>query len=375
MSRLVLLGGGHSHVEVLRQLALRPMTDTSVHIVSDERYALYSGMLPGWVAGHYAFDACCIDLPALCRAAGARFSEARAHHIDAALQRVRLNDGSEIDYDFLSINIGAVPDTESIPGAALHGIAVKPLTAFVSAWKAMQDAARRADKPLTIAVVGAGAGGVELALAMNRKLSTMRQNHSRDPLHLFTDKTSILSEHGLRVQRKFERILGDQGIVLHRESPVTALAEGKLQYGREGILAFDYAVIATPVRGMAWLARSGLRVEQRGFIVTNAALQSSSHPTVFAAGDAAAMEGCSVPKSGVYAVRQGPILAENLRRVLAGRTLLPYRPQRSALALISTGERYAVASWNGVAVEGNWVWRWKDAIDRGFIAKYRVRAV
>jgi selenide,water dikinase len=374
MSRLVLLGGGHSHVEVLRQLAQKTMKDTAVQLVSDQRYALYSGMLPGWVAGHYAFEACCIDLPALCRAAGARFVESRADHIDAARQRVRCTNGIEIAYDVLSINVGAVPDTASIAGAALHGIAVKPLTAFITAWNKMQGHARRASQPLTIAVVGGGAGGIELALAMRQKLSLIRNNVDRDALHVFTDKPNILSDHGVRVQRKLERILETHGVQLHRESPVSALTARKLQYGRDGMLAIDYAVIATAVRGMGWLASSGLQIDRDGFVVTNAALQSLSHPVVFAAGDTATLQGCRVPKSGVYAVRQGPVLAENLRRMLEGRALLAYRPQRNALALISTGKRYAVASWNGLAAEGSWVWRWKDVIDRRFIAKYRIRS-
>lgn len=372
MSRLVLIGGGHSHVEVLRQLAKKTMKDTAVQLVSDRRYALYSGMLPGWVAGHYAFEACCIDLPALCRAAGARFVESRADHIDAARQRVRCSDGSEIAYDVLSINVGAVPDMASIIGGAVHGIAVKPLTAFIDAWKRMEDAARRASKSLTIAVVGGGAGGIELALAMRHKLSLIRNNVNRDALHVFTDKPNILGDHGARVQRKLERILETRGIQLHRESPVSALSGSALRYGRDGMLAIDYAVVATAVRGMEWLASSGLQIDQEGFVVTNAALQSLSHPMVFAAGDTATLQGWRVPKSGVYAVRQGPILAENLRRMLNGCALRSYRPQRTTLALISTGERYAVASWNGMAAEGSWVWRWKDAIDRGFIAKYRI---
>jgi selenide,water dikinase len=136
-------------------------------------------------------------------------------------------------------------------------------------------------------------------------------------------------------------------------------------------LPVDAALWATGAAPAAFLRETGLALDAGGFVEIDATLRSTSHPEVFAAGDVASMRGTPRPKSGVYAVRQGPPLARNLAAALAGGALAAYRPQREALALITTGERYAVATRGGLTLQGAWVWRWKDWIDRRFMARYR----
>lgn len=372
MKRLILLGGGHSHVEVVRRFGLSRPRDAGVILISAERQTVYSGMLPGYIAGHYSFSDCHIELDALCRAANVAFRIARADHIDPVARRVRLEDGGVLDYDLLSINSGATPETESIPGALEYGVPVKPLTRFVRAWTAIE-AAARAGNPLTAAVVGAGAGGVELVLAMHQRFSRMAEDgRPRATLHLLTDAATILPDHSPAVRHKLDRILSARGIQVHTRSRATAL-EGAMLHRENGApLRVEHVLITTGVRGPRWLAGTGLKIDARGFILIDAALRSLSHPEVFAAGDVASLEGRALPKSGVYAVRAGPVLAENLRRALETKPLAAYVPQKNALALISAGDRYAVASWRGLVLEGRWVWRWKDRIDRRFIARYRI---
>jgi selenide,water dikinase len=373
MKRLTLLGGGHSHVEVIRRFAMSPPRATYVLLVSPERYTVYSGMLPGFVAGHYDFRDCHIDLEGLCRAAHVEFRRARALDVDLVTRRVQCSDGMSVDYDVLSIDIGAAPETASISGALEHALPVKPLSEFVRAWQVIHDSARRRKSPLSFAVVGAGAGGVELALALQHRLCADYGGGAPRPVfHLLSDTATILPDHSWRVQEKFKRILLERNVAVHVESAVTQIDAGILRRQHGAPLAIDRAVLATTSSAPRWLAASGLRTDARGFVLVNEALQSLSHPEVFAAGDVASMRGYALPKSGVYAVRQGPPLATNLRHALVDEPLVIYSAQKTALALISTGDRYAVAAWRGIALEGKWVWRWKDRIDRSFVAKYRM---
>ena len=369
MERLLLLGGGHSHVEVIRRFGVRPLRDVAITLVSPDRYTPYSGMLPGFVAGHYDYDDCHIDLEPLCAAAGILFHHAKASALDPDAGRVVCSDGSVVDYDVVSIDVGSTPDVRAISGALEHGIPVKPVAEFLRAWEDIH-AALRDGRRLSLAFVGGGAGAVELAAAMHHRL-TAEVSAATVPISLLTDAASILSTHPASVQRIFERLFHRCGIEVRCGVKVARISPGRVECADGSSLSADHAIIATGVGAPGWITESGLKPDARGFVAVNSHLQSLSHPNVFAAGDVATMVDSPRPKMGVYAVRQGPILDENLRRALRRETLHRYVPQKTALALISTGAKRAVASWNGIAFEGDWVWRWKDHIDRRFMAMYR----
>ena len=372
MKRLLLLGGGHSHVEVVRRFACAPPGDCKVLLISPDRYTPYSGMLPGLVAGHYTFGECHIDLERLCRHAGVELHATAAKRIDPANRRVACENGESHAYDVLSIDVGALPDVHAIPGAAEHAVGVKPVARFLAAWDALRMRASSADKPLHVAVIGGGAAGIELALAMRHRLGReAAAGHRPLEVHVLTNTEAVPSGHPPRVQRIIERIVRDRGIRLHFGTEVVSIAPGVVHRKDAPPLSADFIVLATGASAPPIVSTSTLENDERGFIAVNSALQSPSRKEVFATGDVASMMDSPRPKSGVFAVRQGPPLAENLRRALAGSPLVDYRPQKSALALISTGGRHAVASWQGLAVSGRWVWWWKDRIDRRFMAKYR----
>jgi len=374
MKRLVLLGGGHTHVEVIRRFGMAPPADTHILLISADRYTMYSGMLPGFVAGHYQFDDCHIDLEALCQTAHVEFRVSRAQDLDLRTRRVQCSDGTVVAYDVLSINIGATPQADSIAGALEHALPVKPLWRFLESWEEIRRAARAVNRPMTIAMVGGGAGGVELLLALHCRLCADCDAGARPAFHLLTDAPSILPDHSPRVRRKFERIFFERHVAVHVRSRVTRIEACMLHREHGAPIRVDHTVLATTASAPRWIATSGLRTDARGFVLVSKALQSLSHSDVFSAGDIANLHDGVLPKSGVYAVRQGPPLTENLRRALSGRPLIAYAPQKAALALISTGGRYAVASWRSLAFEGEWIWRWKDRIDRRFVATYRAKA-
>jgi pyridine nucleotide-disulfide oxidoreductase family protein len=364
MKHLVLLGGGHAHVHVLRALAARELPGAHVTLVSPFARQMYSGMVPGFVAGHYTLDQCYIPLPRLAAAAKVRFIETSATAVDAARRTVLLADGRTLDYDVLSLDTGPTMNRDAIPGARGRALFVRPIENFTLLWGGLQVLARQ--RLLSVVVIGGGAAGVELAMALQYRLA----GHAR--VSLVTGGSPPLPTHPRRAQAAALKALKRMGITVFEDS-CTEVSDRHVVLGRGMRLACDAPVAALGASAPAWLAGSGLALDEKGFIATGPTLQSTSHPEVFAAGDVASRPDAPHAKSGVYAVRAGPPLALNLRRFIAGGSLKPYMPQSRTLNLLACGERRAIASWGGLSVQGRWVWWWKDRIDRAFIAQYRIR--
>ena len=365
--RVLLAGGGHSHVEVLRRFALQPDPAIALTLVSPDPATPYSGMLPGLIAGHYTHDEAHIALAPLARWAGARLVVDRVEALDTYTKTVTLGSGRHEAFDLISIDVGSSPDVR-IPGALAHAVPVKPVAGFLAAWTRMQaDAA--AGSVRTIGIVGGGAAGVEVLLAMQWQLThTLGAGAPR--FALITDQPALLPQHPPVVRARFGRLLVERGVVLHLSSAAVAVEPSSVHVTQGRRISLDRIVWATAAAAPSWPDLAGLACDERGFIRIDDHLRSPSHPFVFAAGDCATQDGQARPKSGVYAVRQGPPLASNLRRAAKGMPLERYVPQRHALALITTGDRHALASRGPFVAEGDWVWRWKDRIDRRFMAKY-----
>jgi selenide,water dikinase len=367
MKRLVLCGGGHTHVEVLRRFGLRPVPGVELVLVSPNRFTPYSGMLPGLVAGHYRFDQVHLDLERVTHFAGARFLQTLVTGFDPRSRVVTLADGATLAFDVASLDVGSRPPTDGIPGAEEHAIGVKPVEPFLRVSGQWLERARAGTR---LAVVGGGAGGVETLLSMQHRFRRETGRADAVECHLVTDVDQVLPDHGARAQAIFRRILAERGVELHLASRVVRVEAGAV-HAANGLVVRAHAIVwATGAAPLPLLRASGLALDATGFVAVNDRLQSISHGHVFAAGDCATIVGHPRPKSGVYAVREGPPLAANLRAALAGRPLVRYVPQRHALALISTGNRYAVASRRSFAVEGAWVWWWKNWIDRRFVRRY-----
>lgn len=368
MKRLLLLGGGHTHVEVLRQFGVHPLAGVDIALASPARYAAYSGMLPGLIAGHYDYHDCHIDLERLAAFAGARFLQSAASSIDSTRREAVLADGTLAGYDIVSIDVGAIPAATAIAGVAEYAVPLKPAAELLQAWDALI-ARGRAGSVKNIVVVGGGAAGAEILLAMRYRLA---QELAPDAVRfaLVTDSDCLLPDHSSRARAVFQRVFAESGIQIHLGSRIVRVEPGAVLAADGQRIAADATVWAAGAAPLPQMRGAGLAVDANGFITVNEHLQSISNPEAYAAGDCATIQGLTYPKSGVYAVRQGPPLAENLRRTLTVGPLISYRPQPRALALISTGNKYAVASYGPLALHGAWVWDWKDSIDRRFVAKY-----
>ncbi len=369
MKRLLLIGGGHAHIEVLRQLGIHAAPGVDVTLVSPGAATPYSGMLPGFVAGHYSWGDCHIQLVAVAGLAYASFLQTAVTHLDLDTREAHCADGTSVPFDIVSIDVGSTPD-QSIPGARTHTVPVKPVERFIVEWGRLI-ADSRAGHVRRIVVVGGGAGGIEILLAMQHRIcQDLGRERPAPEFILVGESPSALPSHPWLVRRLFRRILAERAVELRVGRRVVGVTEGALECDDGSSVAADRIVWVVTASAAPWLAQSGLACDDRGFIAVNDSLQSVSHPFVFGAGDCVSQVGRRVPKSGVYAVRQGPVLTENLRRALRGDPLTRYRPQRRSLALISTGDKYAVASRGPFTAWGQWVWRWKDRVDRMFMMKY-----
>lgn len=370
---IVLAGGGHAHLAVLADLARRP-APMAVTLVSSDLHALYSGMVPGLIEGRYHLHEARIDLPRLCAATGARFVHGSVCGLDRSARLVRIDGQPPLAYDLISLNVGILPALDGIAGAADHAIPLKPVGTLLARLDTLLIAASRADGPRRIAVIGGGAGGIEVLLALQARLGRIaRRNGGNAEIFSFALVTAgeLLASHDEKLRHRFRRLLTGRGIDLKEHCRVTAvMKEGLLLAGGARIPA-DAMLLATDAAAPRWFGELGLALDEKGFLAVGPTLQSPDDRRVFAAGDCAAMIASPRPKSGVYAVRAGPALARNLRCEASGGTPRPFHPQRNALALIGTADGRAVAVRGRLVLEGVWVARWKSWLDRRWVRKYR----
>ncbi|HEX9628008.1 MAG TPA: selenide, water dikinase SelD [Acidiferrobacterales bacterium] len=370
---LVLLGGGHSHVAVLKRFGMRPEPGLRLTLITRDIDTPYSGMLPGYIAGHYRHDETHVDLRPLAQFAGARLYHTEAVGLDLANRLVLCRQRPPVPFDLLSIDIGSSPARSGIPGAEQYALPVKPIDRFLAGWADIEARALAATGPFRIVVVGGGAGGVELTLALQHRLKQRRAAGAGGgpEFHLVTDTAQILPTHNPLVRRKFARVLRRRGVQVHVGAGATAVTADSIRLADGNALPYDALIWVTQAAPAPWIADTGLATDAQGFIAVNEQLQSTSHPSVFAAGDIAHVLGHPRPKAGVMAVRAGPPLADNLRRAALALPLTRFVPQRRFLSLISTGDAYAVASRGAFYFAGRRLWRWKDWIDRRWMRQYQ----
>ncbi len=371
LKHLVLVGGGHSQVAVIQHFARNPLPDCQITLISADTAAPYSGMLPGWIAGQYTRDEMHIDLARLCRFAHVRFFHGRVIALNLAEKHVYCQNSPPIPYDILSLNTGSTPP--AIPDHP-HVLPVKPVAAFIDKLDHLTKTLRDSPTPINIGIVGTGAAGFEVVLAVKRRLqaSLSDSDLARIQLHLLGSAATVLPSHTRCVQKMALDALKKANIALHLNFRVEAVDTGFVQAKSGETLTLDALIWATGAAPAGWIAESGLACDRKGFAIVGETLQSTSHPDVFITGDAASLTPIPVPKSGVFAVREGPVLAQNLHRTLQRRPLKPYQPQRRFLSLLNTADGSAIASRGPFAARGRLIGWWKDRIDRRFMRKYQL---
>ncbi len=377
MKRVILVGGGHAHLSVLEDLARNPLqteTPTEVLMITPEAFQWYSGMLPGLIAGHYQPPECRVDLQPLIKEAGVKLILDSVIGIDSNRQCVCLPDGTAIEYDVLSLDVGSTTDTSWLSLSKQPVIPIKPLDSFIDRWNRFLGRAKTQGS-CHIAVVGAGAAGIELALAARHVLG---DNATKFKVSLIGTSSGLLPGHGKNAIRHVQTIL-DQSSITFSPHKATTTDDGLLLSSGE-LLSADCVLATTGGTAPDWLELSKLALDSSGFVAVDACHRSTSHKNVFAVGDVCARQDKYVARSGVHAVHAGPIIAHNIRSSIVDYAskepsreklqLKEYNAKKRSLYLLSCGSRYGVASWGGLSFSGAWVWKWKNRIDTNFIKRF-----
>ncbi|MFT6896935.1 MAG: selenide,water dikinase [Paraglaciecola sp.] len=361
-SDLVFIGGGHTHVLVLRMLAMNPIPNVRITLISDTRLTPYSGMLPGFISGHYSKAQTHIDLNKLTRAGNVRFIHGRVTGLDLDRKRIEVHNHPDIEYDKVSINVGSTPNL-TVPGAKEFAVGVKPVSQLTAIWAHLLAHDYQGKTPHW-AIVGAGAAGVEIALAIAHRFA---QQQKPIQLSLVQGGSTLLANYQSGVQTRVHKALNDHNVTLVNNFRVATVEQHQLVASDKQTLAIDKSIWCSAATAPIWPKKAGLATDSQGFIDVNAYLQSTSHPDVFAAGDVANLTESPRPKAGVYAVRCAPFLEKNLRASLQHKKFTETKLQSNFLSLISLGDQTAVGQKMGLSFSGKWVWRLKNHIDLTFM--------
>jgi selenide,water dikinase len=366
--RLVLAGLGHSHLFVLEAAVQGKLPPCELVVCTGETHHVYSGMVPGWLGGRYEASEVSLPIAPLVQAAGATWRQAQVTDLNPSARTVTLADGSTERYDLCSVAVGSIPTGLDLPGARDHAVPLKPLGNIHRILERLEALAARGGG--NVVVVGGGVAGVEIALGIAARLRLLGA-HEAVTVRLVGREPAPAMDRGARVIRRVQGALARNDVAYLANTEVVAITADSVATAGGNIPA-DLVIWATGPAAAPWLADSGLVTDARGFLLVDDHLRTIGDANVLAAGDCATLNAHrNTDKAGVYAVRMGPRLVDTIRHALGGGPLPEaYTPQRDWLALLNTGDGRAIASRNGIVLEGAWAMRWKDRIDRGFMARF-----
>lgn len=373
MKELVLVGVGHAHIHIFPDFAADPPPNTRVTVIADTPIATYSGMVPGFVAGEYSREQLEIDARPLAKMIDARVIVAKVTRIDAANKSITLDNGDSVRYDIASINIGSTVTGVNTPGVREHALPTRPIGLLVRGIDNLVERARHhaGENPFRVIVVGAGAGGVEIAFTLEDRLS--RETDAPILVTLLDDGPRILRGFPKALARGVNRLRRDRHVEIRCNALVKEATANHITLDTGEALACDALIWVTGAISHSIFRDSQLATDDRGFLLIRSTLQAKDHDDIFATGDCATLiDYPQTPKAGVYAVRQGPYIAHNLRAALTGQPLKTYVPQGDFLLLMNMGKGYAVGTKWGLQFGGKWVRRWKNHLDVKFMRRFQM---
>lgn len=371
MKKLVLIGGGHSHAIALCYLNKNRLNNTEITIISDEEISPYSGILPAYIAGYYSPEDVFIPIKKIAEKKGINFILDKVIDLYPDKKYLVCQSGKIINFDVLSINIGSTPKTSSIEGADLYSIPAKPVKLLLEKWqKILNFYQENTSQTITLNIIGGGAGGVELALNMQKKLLTIL-NKNQVTINLIHRGERILESHNQWVSYKLTKILEANQINLHLNTEVKKINQTEITFKSGETIKGNYHILVTQASAPSWLKNSSIATDKEGFIIIKKTLQTTNYDYIFATGDIATFPEKPYPKAGVFAVRQGKPLLLNLSKFLNNQPLKSYSFSPSYLNIIGTGNKSAVASWGNLALDSPLLWELKNYLDRRFIKRIK----
>ncbi len=371
---IILIGGGHSHSIFLKKFGMSSNPKLKITLISPDSLTPYSGMIPGYLSGEYTEEECHIDLRHLCNFSGSRFIKDAVYNIDTKNRYVFCNSTPPIYYDILSLDIGITPDTKNIDISEII-VPVKPISKFTSKMNNFVEVIDKISNP-KMCIIGGGAGGIEIAFSLREKFEKIGIKIEIIIIH---KGSKIVESYTNSVRKRILKTLKSKNIQLILNEKVSKVLkkQGKsnlsLLHCESGyIYESNFTIFTTQATPPQWLESTNLKKDKNGFILVNTFLQSLSNPEIFATGDIASIENYNLEKSGVYAVRQGSILYKNLIAFTQGKSLKNYAPQKHFLSLLSTGDKRAISKRNIISLgPSNYIWRWKDFIDKKFMKSFQ----
>ena len=374
---IVLLGAGHTNAHVLRMWKMKPIENAQLVCVSNHPIATYSGMMPGVLAGQYSVPEMEIDLVRFCASAGVRLVLGNVTGIDREQRELQFADRPPLAYEYLSVGVGSRP---TIKGVEVKDdsklVAVKPMQTFLERLQAhLRTTAKSPTKP-RIAIVGGGIGSIEIAFCLHRRIKDNPESlglsaGQQVEITLLTGAKRVGAGLIDSTQDRVKAAFDLHGLKQQTGSRVKTIDGQQLQLANGTSHDFDLIIWATSAVAPELLSVFDLDVDDRGFLKTRPTLQTISDDNIFVVGDSGTMVDFDLPKAGVFAVRQGPVLWDNLQRAVWNRKLTSYQPQRSFLKLINTADGKTIAERGNRSFYAGWCWYLKNRIDKKFMRMYQ----
>ena len=361
--QIILVGGGHAHIQLMDQ-ARRYLPYADVMVISPVRWQLYSGMASGYIEGTYGSSEISFDLAAICQRNSITWIHGSVNQIDAQNQTVFTDQGECFHYHILSVNTGSESGRCQLDSDLGTIIPLKPLE-HLDQLKALLN--NDLTDQCKITVIGGGAAGFEMSLAVQAAAAQLKVV---PVIRIFERNPDILKGYSPQVRQSAHSKLQQAGITLtcNRDPLIRAVGET----AEDPLANQDLLIWAAGSRAGSLYRESGLPIDPGGFLQVEATLQSTAHPNIFGAGDCISLKDHpELPKVGVYAIRQAPVLCDNIESYIRNKPLRRFKPQTQFLSILNSAHKTAILQWRGVTMSGRLPYLIKDAIDRRFMRRYQ----
>lgn len=365
--KLVFVGGGHANIYALKRATQFLEAGIEVVLIGPSKYHYYSGMGPGMLSGIYQPDQLRFDIQNMIESQGGKFIEGKIVSVDPHNRYIKVDSDSKIDYDLIAFNVGSQVPTEIIPGAEKEAFTVKPIENLLHLRTSILEKISTGN-PFNIVLIGGGAEGVEISGNIWRLVN---ENHGKANINLVNSSDRLLPEFPEKAGWLAQRSLEKRGIQIIPNFKVSSLEDGVALSQDEKHVRYDIAVLSIGIVPSRLFVQSGLETTHDGALPINDYLQSIHYPEIFGSGDCASIQGKNYSKVGVIAVRQGPVLSNNLLARFKNKPLQKFELKRGYGLMVNLGDGTAIFARGTRVWHGRWIFKLKNWIDTSFMKKYK----